>query len=101
MQIEFARDKTCEMINTHYRELKTIVKKTKNIVMYINASQTRKKIAELKTEIEIMMIFTHEPVKCSKMTSVIDEIIITKAKLQAIDNAIAIYSEEASKDSEI
>ncbi len=37
MQIEFAKDETCEMINTYYKELKTIVKKTKNIVMYINA----------------------------------------------------------------
>jgi len=73
----------------------------KNIVMYINASQTRKKIAKLKTEIEIMMIFTHESVRCSKMTSVIDEIIITKAKLQTINDAIMICSEEASEDSEI
>ncbi len=89
------------MIDTHYKELKTIVKKTKNIVMYINVSQTQKKIAKLKTEIEIMIIFTHESVKCSKMTSMIDEIIITKAKLQAIDDAIAICSEEASEDSEI
>jgi len=48
-----------------------------------------------------MMIFTHESVKCSKMISVIDEIIITKAKLQAIDDAIAICSEEAFEDSEI
>jgi len=101
MQIEFARDETCKMINTYYRELKTIVKKTKNIVMYINALQTWKKIAELKTEIEIAMIFTHESVKDSKMTSVINKIIITKAKLQAINNAIAICSEEASEDSEI
>ncbi len=101
MQIEFARDETCEMINTHYRELKTIVKKTKNIVMYIDASQTWKKIAEFKTEIEIAIIFTHEPVRYSKATSVINEIIITKAKLQAIDDAIAICSEEASEDSEI
>ncbi len=101
MQIEFARDETCETINTHYRKLETIVKKTKNIVMYIDASQTRKKIAKLKTEIEIMMIFTHKSVRCSKTTSVIDKIIITKAKLQTIDDAIAICSEEASEDSEI
>ena len=101
MQIKFARDETCKMINTHYRKLKTIVKKMKNIVMYINALQTLKKIAKLKTEIEIMMIFTNKSVKCSKMTSVINEIIITKAKLQAIDDAIVIYSEETSEDSEI
>ena len=91
----------CETINTHYKELKTIVKKTKNIVMYIDASQTWKKITELKTKIEIAMIFTHESVRCSKATSVINEIIIAKAKLQAIDDAIAIWSEEASEDSEI
>jgi len=69
--------------------------------MYINASQTQKKIAELKTEIKTTMIFTHESVRCSKATSVIDEIIITKAKLQVIDDEIAICSEEASEDSEI
>jgi len=101
MQIKFARDETCETINTHYRELKTIVKKTKNIVMYIDALQTWKKIAKLKTEIETAMIFMHKSVRCSKMTSMINEIIITKAKLQAIDDAIAICSEEASEDSEI
>ncbi len=101
VQIEFARDEKCKMINTHYEELKTIVKKTKNIVMYINASQTWKKIAKLKTEIETAIIFTHESVRCSKMTSVIDKIIIMKAKLQAINDAIAICSEEASEDSEI
>ena len=101
MQIEFARDEMCKTINTYYKELKTIVKKTKNIVVYIDALQTWKKIAELKTEIEIMMIFTHKSVKCSKVTSVINEIIITKVKLQAINDAIAICSEEASEDSEI
>ncbi len=101
MQIEFARDEMCKTINTYYRKLKTIVKKTKNIVMYINASQTWKKIAELKAEIEIAMIFMHESVKCSKATSVINEIIIMKAKLQAINDAITICSEEASEDSEI
>ncbi len=101
MQIEFTKDETCEMINTYYRKLKTIVKKTKNIVMYIDASQTWKKIAKLKSEIEIAMIFTHESIKCSKITSVINKIIIMKAKLQAIDDAIAICSEEASEDSEI
>ncbi len=101
MQIEFAKDEMCKTINTHYRKMKTIVKKTKNIVMYIDALQTWKKIAELKTEIEIAMIFTYESVRCSKITSVIDKIIITKAKLQAIDDAIMICSEEASEDSEI
>ncbi len=70
-------------------------------MMYINALQTWKKIAKLKTEIEIAMIFTHKSVRCSKTTSVIDEIIITKAKLQVIDDAIAICSEETSEGSEI
>ncbi len=69
--------------------------------MYINALQTWKKIAKLKTEIEIAMIFTHESVRCSKATSVIDEIIIMKAKLQAIDNAIVICNKKTSEDSEI
>jgi len=101
MQIKFAKDEICETINTHYRELKTIVKKTKNIVMYINALQTWKKIAEFKTKIETAMIFTHESVRCSKMTSVINEIIITKVKLQVINDAIAICSEESFEDSEI
>jgi len=101
MQIEFARNETCKTINTYYRKLKTIVKKMKNIVMYIDALQTWKKIAKFKTEIKIMMIFTHESVKCNKMTSMINEIIITKVKLQAIDDAITICSEEASEDSEI
>ncbi len=101
MQIEFARDETCKTINIHYRKLKTIFKKMKNIVMYIDALQTWKKIAKLKTEIEITMIFMHKSVKCSKVTSVIDKIIIMKAKLQAINNAIMICSEETSEDSEI
>jgi len=101
MQIEFARDEICKTINTYYRKLKTIVKKTKNIVMYIDALQTQKKIAKLKTEIKIMIIFTHKSIRCSKTTSVINEIIIMKAKLQAIDDAIVICSEEASEDSEI
>ncbi len=69
--------------------------------MYIDALQTWKKIAKLKTEIKITMIFMHKSVRCSKATSVIDKIIIMKAKLQAINDAIAICSEEASKDSEI
>ncbi len=58
-------------------------------------------IAELKTEIEITMIFTHKSVRCSKVTSMINEIIITKAKLQAINDAITICSKEASEGSEI
>ena len=101
MQIEFTRDEMCKMINTYYRKLKTIVKKMKNIVMYINASQTQKKIAELKTEIEIIIIFMHESVRCSKTISMINEIIIMKAKLQAINDAIAICSKETFENSEI
>ncbi len=36
IQIEFAKSKIHEMINTHYRELERITKKAKNIVMYIS-----------------------------------------------------------------
>ncbi len=101
LQIEFAKDETCDMINTYYRELERIIKKAKNIVMYTNASQIRKKIAEVETEIEITVIFMHELIKCSKATSISDKIIITKAKLQAISHAIAMCSEKALKNSEI
>jgi len=65
--------------------------------MYTDASQIRKKIAEVETEIET----THELVRCSKATSVSGKIIITKAKLQAISDAIAMCSEKAFKNSEI
>jgi len=82
------------MINIHYRELERIIKKTKNIVMYTDASQIRKKIAEVETEIKTT-------VKCSKATSVSGKIIITKAKLQVISDAIAMCSEKALKNSEI
>ncbi len=85
----------------HYRELERIIKKTKNIVMYIDASQIRKKIAEIETKTETIMIFTHELIRFSKATSVSDKIITTKAKLQAISDAIAICSEKALKNSEI
>jgi len=89
------------MINTHYRKLERIVKKAKNIVMYTDALQIRKKIAEVETEIEMTVIFTHELVRCSKATSVSGKIIITKAKLQAISDAIAMCSEKAFKNNEI
>ncbi len=69
--------------------------------MYINASQIRKKIAEIKTETETTVIFMHEFIKYSKATSVYNKIITTKAKLQAISDAIAICSEKALKNSEI
>ncbi len=101
LQTEFAKGETCDTINTHYRELERIIKKAKNIVMYIDASQIRKKIAEIETEIETTVIFTHELVRCSKATSVSDKITITKAKLQAISDAIAMCSEKALKNSEI
>jgi len=101
IQIEFARSETRETINTHYRELERIIKKAKNIVMYIDASQIQKKIAEIETETETTVIFTHELVRFSKATSVSDKIITTKAKLQAISDAIAICSEKALKNSEI
>jgi len=101
LQTEFAKDETCNTINTHYRELERIIKKAKNIVMYTDASQIRKKIAEVETEIETTVIFTYELVRCSKATSVSGKIIITKAKLQAISDAIAMCSEKAFKNSEI
>ncbi len=69
--------------------------------MYIDASQIRKKTAEVETKIETTVIFMHELVRCSKATSVSDKIIITKAKLQAISDAIAMCSEKALKNSEI
>jgi len=89
------------MINIHYRELERIIKKTKNIVMYTDASQIRKKIAEVETKIKTTVIFMHELVKCSKATNVSGKIIITKAKLQVISDAIAMCSEKALKNSEI
>ncbi len=101
LQIEFAKSETCDTINTHYRKLERIIKKTKNIVMYTDASQIRKKTAEVKTEIKTTVIFTHELVKCSKATSVSGKIIITKAKLQAISDAIVMCSEKELKNSEI
>ncbi len=101
IQTEFAKSEIREMINTHYRKLERIIKKTKNIVMYINASQVQKKIAEVKTETETTVIFTHELVRVSKATSVSDKIIITKVKLQAISDAIVICSEKTLKNNEI
>jgi len=80
---------------------KTLIKKTKNIVMYTNASQIWKKIAEVETEIETTVIFMHELIKCSKATSISGKIIIIKAKLQVINDAIAMCSEKALKNSEI
>ncbi len=68
--------------------------------MYTDASQIRKKTAEVETEIETTVMFTHELVRCSKATSVSGKI-ITKAKLQAISDAIAMCSEKALKNSEI
>ncbi len=101
IQIEFAKSETCEMINLHYRELERIIKKTKNIVMYIDALQIRKKIAKIETETETTVIFTHELIRYSKATSVYNKIITTKSKLQAISDAIAICNEKALKNSEI
>ncbi len=89
------------MINSHYRKLERIIKKLKNIVMYINALQIQKKIAETETETEMTVIFMHELIRYSKATSVSDKIITTKAKLQTISDAIAICSEKAFKNSEI
>jgi len=69
--------------------------------MYIDASQIRKKIAGIETETETTVIFTYKLVRYSKATSVYNKIITTKAKLQAISDAIAICSEKALKNSEI
>jgi len=62
-------------------EIKKKIKKMKNIVMYTDASQIQKKIAEVETEIETTVIFMHELVRCSKAINVSDKIIITKVKL--------------------
>jgi len=43
----------------------------------------------------------HELIKCSKATIISGKIIIIKAKLQAISDAIAMCSEKALKNSEI
>ncbi len=69
--------------------------------MYINVLQIRKKIAEIETETETTVIFTHEFIRFSKATSISDKIITTKAKLQAISNAIVICSEKTLKNSDI
>jgi len=89
------------MINLHYRKLERIIKKAKNIVMYINTLQIQKKIAEIETEMKMTVIFMHELIRYSKVTNVSDKIITSKAKMQAISDAIAICSEKALKNSEI
>ncbi len=66
--------------------------------MYTNVSQIQKKIVEVETEIETTVIFTYELVECSKATNVSNKIIIMK---QAINDAIAMCSEKALKNSEI
>ena len=38
LQIEFAKGEIYETVNMHYRELERIIKKIKNIVVYIDAS---------------------------------------------------------------
>ncbi len=101
IQTEFAKSETRETVNSHYKELERITKKAKNIVVYTDASQIRKKIAEAETGTETAVIFTHEPVRYSKATSVYDKITTTEAELQAISDAIAICSEKALKNSEI
>ena len=101
LQTEFAKGETRETVNTHYRELERITKKAKNIVVYTDASQIRKKVAEVETGTGTAVVFTHGPVRCSKATSVSDKITITEAELQAISDAIAMCSEKAPKNSEI
>jgi len=99
LQIEFAKCEIYETVNTHYKELSKIIKKTKNIVVYIDASQIQKKKVEIK--IETTVVFIHDLVKDSKTKNVFSKIIITKVKLQAISDAIAICSKKALKNSEI
>jgi hypothetical protein len=83
----------------HYGKLNKIIKKMKNIVVYIDASQIRKKRAEIK--IETTVVFIHYFVKNSETKNVLSKIIIMKVKLQAISDAIAICSKKALKNSEI
>jgi len=47
------------------------------------------------------VVFTHDFVKDSKAKNVFSKTIIMKVKLQAISDAIAIYSQKALKNSEI
>jgi len=101
IQVKFAKSKTHETINSHYRKLEKIIKKAKNIVMYINTLQIQKKIAEIETEMKMTVIFMHKLIRYSKVTNVSDKIITSKAKMQAISDAIAICSEKALKNSEI
>jgi len=69
--------------------------------MYINTLQIQKKIAEIETEMKMTVIFMHKLIRYSKVTNVSDKIITSKAKMQAISDAIAICSEKALKNSEI
>jgi ribonuclease HI len=107
LQTEFAKCEIYETVNTHYRELNRITKKAKNIVVYIDALQIRKKGTKIETKTGIgtgtgtAVVFTHDFVRCSKATNVFSKIIITEAKLQAISDAIAICSGKALKNSEI
>ncbi len=84
-----------ETINTHYRELQRITRKAKSIVVYTNALQSRKKVAESEPGTGTAVIFTHGSVRCSKATNVSGKISITEAELQAISDAIAMCSEKA------
>jgi hypothetical protein len=101
LQTEFPKCETYETVNTDYRELNRITKKAKNIVVYIDASQIQKKGIEIEIEIGTTVVFIPYFVRCSKATNVFSKIIITKAKLQAISDAIAICSGKALKNSEI
>ncbi len=69
--------------------------------MYINASQIQKKITEIETEMRMTVIFMHKLIRYSKVTNVSDEIITMKAKLQVINDVIAICSKKVLKNSEI
>jgi hypothetical protein len=77
LQIEFAKNKIYKTVNTHYKELNKIIKKMKNIIIYINALQIEKK----KIKIKITVVFTYNLIKCIKTINVFSKIIIIKVKL--------------------
>jgi len=61
----------------------------------------QKKKVENETDIKTTVMFTYDLIKCSRKTNVFSKIIITKVKLQAINDAIVICSKEILKNSQI
>ncbi len=94
LQTEFAKCENYENVNTHYRELSKITQNAKNIVIYTDASQSRKGTG-------IAAVFIHEPIICKEVRNITSQSTITEAKLQAIDNVITICSEKALEKSNI